>query len=350
MPEIRMIDLERQLKADKPSRVYLVCGNEDHLKRKAVQMLLDRCKPEILPEFNYERIDGEKCSVRDIENAVEQLPQMSRRRCVLIENLAAAILSGDSLERLCECIGKSPADCVLIIWQYSQEGASAVGFRKVTAACQKAGSVLKLNTPQRGELADMLCDRAKEISAKLKREDAVYLVDRYGSDLSGLMGELDKLSAYAGKKVIDRAMIDLLCPQSLEANVFHISQNILRGNRDEAFRLVENLLAQRTDPIEIYACVVGNFVDLYRAKAAVSANISAAEMIKAFPGEYDGKRDFKIKNAMRDCSGYSIALLRRYLDLLMDTEMKLKGSKADNKICLEQLISRLCLAKSEALR
>lgn len=345
MPEINLTELSRQLKADKPSKVYLIYGGEDYLKRRALHDLLRVCVPAVLPEFNYERIDGERGETGKIVDATGQMPMMADRRCVLVDNLA---VSGDD-SQIADCIERLQPGCVLILYySFSDALMNSAGFRKIRDACVKFGSVLKLDAPTRNETIDIISEEAAGMNAAIKPGDAAYLMDWHGADLAGLIGELQKLAAYAGKRAISREMIEELCPRSLESNAFHIAQSILRGNADEAFRLALNILAQedpKQDAVSVCACIAGNFVDLYRAKAAVSSGISAEEMIAAFPSDYGGARGFKIRNAMRDCARFPISLLKRYIDLIFDADVRLKSARGDKKIHLEQLISRLCLAK-----
>ncbi|MBQ9993558.1 MAG: DNA polymerase III subunit delta [Clostridia bacterium] len=342
MPDIKMIDLERQLKADKPSCVYLVYGNEGYLKRTAVERLLDCCIPEMMAEFNFQRFDGVRCEVREITDAVGQFPMMAERKCVLVEDLDITKCSAEDFALLSDCIMDAPSHCVLILWQNDVE-LSEKNSRggKFVSLCKNKGSVLKLDVPRTSELARMLCDRASGIGGKLAMSEAYHLIERCGNDITRLYSELDKLALYAGRKSISKDMIDEICPPSLEADVFKISRYILAGNSDDAFGVTEKLIAQKVEPIEIFMQLCGNFIDLYRANAASRAGLDEKSLAEAFPSDYKG-REFRIRNAMRDQSSHSQVQLRRYIDLLYDTELKLKRGRIDRKTCLEQLISNLC--------
>lgn len=345
MPEIRMSDLQKQIKADKPSRVYLIRGGEGYLKRKALEMLLGACLPSALPEFNFSRLTGDGCTARAIIDAAGQLPMMADRRCVLAEDFVPQ----SDISPLEDCLTGLRAGCVVIFY-YITDMPTTAGAKRLTEICGKTGSLLRLDTPQRPEIIDILLGEAEAAGAKLKPGEAAYLLDWYGSDLSGLVGEVAKLAAFAGKKPVDRQMIEKLCPRSLESNAFHIAQNILRGNADEAFRLTENILAKNDpaqDPVALCACVSGNFVDLYRAKSAISSGISVEQTAADYPADYGGGKAFRIRNAFRDCGSYPAPLLERYIGLLFSADQRLKSSRADNKIILEQMIAGLCNARHE---
>ncbi len=342
MSDIRMNDLDKQLRANKPSRVYFIYGTEAYLKRSAVEKLLDACVSEDTAGFNYQRFDG-KVRASELSDATQQFPMLAERRCVLVEDYDFTKLVDSELALMETCINEVPDFCVLIFWlndiEASFKQAKVARFAKL---CAKVGSTLLLDTPRKNDIAVMLVERAAELGTKLDRADAFHLIDRCGDDLTTLYSEMEKLSVYAGKKPITREMINLICPQSLEANVFNISRSIINGQNDEAFRITTSLLAQKTEPIEIFSLLCSDFIDLYRAKCAVSAGMGMKEILESFESDYSGNRKFRVERAIRDQGSFSGARLRRYIELLFETELKLKTARTDKKACLEQLVARLC--------
>ncbi len=351
MPEIDMNKLTKQLRSGQLSPVYFIYGTESYTKRTAVEKLLDCCVSPEMADFNYQRFVGDGIDLVEIADAVSQLPMMADYRCVLVEDFDIAHAGANDLDILSECISSVPDSTVLIIWQNDIESpAKDKKVDKIARACAKHGCTLRFDTPKAGELADILCAKADEIGCRLNKGDAYYLIDRCGRDITALFSELEKLSVYCGKKTITRDAINLVCPPSVEADVFQISKSILSGKSDEAFKVTERLLAQRVNPIEIFFQLVGNFVDLYRAKAAASTSMSEEEICSLFPDDYTEKRKFRVTNAMRDHSRYSLADIRRYIELLYDAELALKSGRIDRRTCLEQLIARLCAVKKEGRR
>lgn len=351
MPEIDMRGLEKQLRADKPSRAYFIYGNEAYLKRQAVEKLLEVCVDAATEDFNYQRFFGSETDIREVADATGQLPMMADHRCVLLEDYDIVHASADSIERLCECINNMPEMNVLIIWQNGAESpAKDKKIDKIAKTCSKVGSIMKLDIPRVGELAMTLCEKAEELGCRLVKNDAYYLIDRCGRDMTALYSELEKLAIYSGKKAITKEAIDLICPSSIEADVFKISKLILQGKNDDAFKSVERLLAQRVNPIEIFSQLGSNFVDLYRVKSASGAGLSIDDIMAAYPDDYNERKRFRLTDALNEHSRYSLAVLRRYIELLYNAELDLKSGRIDRRTCLEQLIARLCAAKNEGRR
>lgn len=343
MAEINIAALKKLLAEEKDTAVFFVCGGDAFLKKRAVDMISDVYMPDEFPEFNYDKLDFQRCDFNTILGALTQMPQFSDRRLVIIDNMVFTSVNDENLQFLCEAVER-PVEGTVTVFRTAHDVSGNDGaFKKFYDLCKKNAYALKLDTPDRNGLCDTLCEESEAVGARLKPNDAFYLIDRCGADLSMLVGELSKLAAFAGRKNITRQMIDELCPASLESKVFNISKAILRGRADEAFRLTENLLMQRNAPNEILSIMSGDFIDLYRAKAAKSAGVKSGVVAESFSATYKGKA-FRVDNAFRDCNSYPLALLEKYIRLIFRAAVDINSARTDKNIRLEQLISELCLA------
>lgn len=84
------------------------------------------------------------------------------------------------------------------------------------------------------------------------------------------------------------------------------------------------------------------FADLYRAKCALSAGISADQTAADFA--YPKNRLFAVKNARRDAARFSSAQIRRCVCVLCETDLALKSSRTPPRITLEQMLGEMRLA------
>jgi len=72
----------------KPSaaRVYLLQGQDDRLKRRALAELLDRLVDPAGRDFDLEQLDADSAAAEEILAALASLPLFSDRRVVLLQN------------------------------------------------------------------------------------------------------------------------------------------------------------------------------------------------------------------------------------------------------------------------
>ena len=320
------------------ANLYVFYGAEGYLTEQYARMVARETVEEGFDAFNLQRFDGQEVSAAELEDAVEALPLMTDRKCVLVRDIDPCSGDTDRLLRLMEGV---PESCVLVFWQMTvQPDSRKNGWKSFLKIAADKGVAMKFERKDVTDAAKMLAGGAKRRGASLDVADARYLVEQVGNDLNLLIGELDKLCALAGEGgTITRAMIDAACPKNLEARVFDLSKAILYRRRQEAFDLLYQLRVQREEPLAVLGVLSGAFSDLYRGKVASASGMPAEAMARAFKS-YKGK-EWKLKNAARDSARLSAETLRRCLDILAETDTTLKLRSGDEWILLEQTVARL---------
>ena len=89
--------------------------------------------------FNLQRFDGQEVSVAELEDAVEALPLMTDRKCVVVRDLDPCIGDTDRLLRLMEGI---PDSCVLVFWQMTLQPDKKKAWKDFLDAANKVGTVV----------------------------------------------------------------------------------------------------------------------------------------------------------------------------------------------------------------
>ena len=103
--------LKKQLKEKAFSRVYLLFGEEPWLVRHYASRIAKEAVV-ALEEFNLQKFD-EEASVDQIAEAVEALPMMSERKCVLVRNYNAEA-NASQTAKMTELLADPPESCVLV--------------------------------------------------------------------------------------------------------------------------------------------------------------------------------------------------------------------------------------------
>ena len=320
------------------SNLYVFYGAEGYLTEQYARMVIRETVEEGFDAFNLQRFDGQEVSVAELEDAVEALPLMTDRKCVLVRDFDPCGSESDRFLKLVEAV---PDSCVLVFWQMTvQPDSRKNGWKSFLKIAGEQGVAMKFDRKDPSDAAKMLVGGAKRRGCRLDVGDALYLVEQVGNDLNLLIGELDKLCALAGEGgEITKRMIDAACPKNLEAKVFDLSKAILYRRRQEAFDLLYQLRVQREEPIAVLGVLSGAFSDLYRGKVASASGMPAEVLARAFKS-YKGK-EWKLKNAVRDSARLSVDTLRRCLDILAETDTTLKLRSGDEWVLLEQTVARL---------
>lgn len=323
--------------------LYLFYGAEGYLVEQYARLVAKETVEEGFDAFNFQKFDGQSVTPEQLEEAVESLPMMSERKCVLVRDLTPTADNGDRLVKMVE---QMPDSTVLVLWQMTvQPDKRKSVWKDLLNLAGSKGAAMEFQRKEPADAAKLLMAGAKRRGCNLDFTDASYLVEQVGNDLNLLIGELDKLCALSVNGDITRRMIDAACPKNLEAKVFDLSKAILRRKAGEAYELLHQLRTQREEPVPVLAVLSGAYVDLYRAKVAAGGGIPAERLAVEFKS-YKGK-EWRLRNAARDGARMSLAVLRDCLEILAGADLTLKSSPGNPWVVLEQTVARLMARAAE---
>lgn len=329
---------EAQLKTalkDGLCSAYVLYGEESYLVEQYARLIAKQAVGDPDDAFNMHRFDGQSVTVEQLEEAVEALPLMAERTCVMVRDMDLAAHA----ERLVEMLRQKPDTCVLIFWQMTVQPDKKKGWSTVFAAVEADGCVVDFARKTAGDVVKLLVSGAKRRGCVLAAEDARLMVEQAGNDLNLLLCELDKLAALADGGAITRTMIEQMGTKNLEARVFDLSKAILQGHAKQAYELLHQLFVQREEPVAVLAVLSNAYADVYRAKIADIGGVPA-QTLAADIKSYKGK-EFRLRNAARDARRMSIGMLRGSLEILAQADNDMKFSSKDARTLLEQTVSRL---------
>lgn len=336
-------ELKKQLKAGELARVYFLYGEESYLTAHyASQIAAKAAGDSALAEFNLQKFDGQSCTAEEIEDAAEALPVMADRKCVTVRDFDIAAGGASAQEKLLALVKDPPEGCVLIFWLDAVEAdvKKNAKWKAFLAAVDKSGAAVSFPRKTAGDIVKLLCSGAVRRDCSLSPDNARRMIERCGGDLNLLLGELDKLSAYADGREITREDIETLGVQNLEASVFDLSKALLQGSYTKAYQIIHRLFVMREEPVAILAVLSNAYADLYRAKVARAAGEQAESLTAVFA--YRGK-EFRLRNAARDSASIPLPVLRESLETLAAADRMLKSSRTDKRVMLEQTAAKLIL-------
>lgn len=341
MPVLSDKELFQALKEKKLAPVYFLYGAEGYFVTSALNQII-RCAVEpAFESFNLKRFQWGKTPLTEIEDACEALPMMAASKCVAVCDVDAEKLTQEERERLFALMNDLPEGTVLVFYQDAVlvDCKRSAKWKKFAETAAKAGVSCEFALKDKLTLRRALCDRAKKLGGKMNVDAASALCDRCSHSYSILMNEQDKLLAYADGREITTADVDECCVRSIEASAFDLAKNILSGNYDRACHILDELFFLRQEAVSILGALSMAFADIYRAKCAVAAKRTVEETAKEF--RYPKNRMFAVKNAYRDVLSFSTGHIRCCLDALYTADRKLKSTRIDDRLVLEQMLGEM---------
>ena len=342
MPELNEKELKAHLKGEVPYPVYLICGDEDYLKKLYTDMLISKIVPDDFESFNLDRFNSKNLDLRDVFDKAETMPMMAERRCIVVENCKLDSMNEADFNLLSSYCS-NPCDFSSVIFHQKNSDFSISKAKKAATVISKVGAVCVLNKRTGTDLIKPLISSAKKHGCVLSTQMANYLVSLVGDDFNTLINELSKVCNFCGEGEITKKHIDEVAVKNDDAKIYLLTKALIGGDFDKAFEVLHILLRQKTEPEYILGTLVSTYVDMYRAKISL-ANCERAEALSE-PFKY-GKLEFRLTNGGRDASKMSIETLRLCLEELSKADMKLKNGRDLPMVVLEQLMVRLFLIRS----
>lgn len=330
--------LRAHIKAQSFLPCYLFVGEEDYLKKLYLDKIVDAAADKAFASFNVERFDGKSVDLRDLFDRAATMPMMADRRVIVVDDMKLDPISARDLQLLTDGLSSLPDTAIVLFLQTLNPVSKKTG-KKVRDLFQKYGAVCELQKRSGQELYRPLIASASKQGCVLSPAMAQYFVSCVGDDFHMLIQELQKVCAYAQGE-ITKAHIDAVATKTLDAKVYGLARFLLQQDFDKAYGVLDTLLQMRVEPYYILGALNGAYIDLYRAKVAVSCGGSVQSLIGAYG--YKG-REFAIQNAARDAAKLTLPQIRRALDTLKEADRKLKSTGESGALVLEQLIVRLLL-------
>lgn len=343
--------LNQSIKSGYRYRVYLLYGQESYLRQLYRQKLIRLVVGDSFAEFNLHCFDGSNLDTDRLVEACESMPFLAEQRCVVVDKFDYEGLSASDRDKV-DALLDDPVESTVLVLLVEKEDFNpkrSSKAKKLIERCDKAGAVLELGHRTASEVARFLRARAESQGCTISRELCDELTQRCQSDLMTLSNEMEKLTAWvrsqapedaSGPLEITREDIERVTCRTVEASVYDLAKAILGDRFEAAMELVEDLLYLRLEPTAILAALSGAYLDLYLAKAAKNAGKGEGEIKQNFSYQ---RREFVIRNSLRDCTKYSTSVLRRSIQRLAQADLQLKSSRADGSVILEQVVTELYL-------
>ena len=344
MAAVNESNLLKSIRTGEYSGAYYFYGRDVHGVETFTRILENKLVDEAAQTYNLHRFNGKNLDLSALADCVEALPLFSERICVSVNDLNAEALSAGDLKFLLEMLDALPDSTALLFYMTGLDITDGKKYptpknKKLLDAVAKKGTVCEFAYKKPAELVKSITEAFKKRDCAILKANAEYLAELCLSDTVLLYNEIEKLAAYAQGKEITAEIIDLLVSKQLDSNVFALAKAVASSDAVSAMSLLDELFFQRAEPVAILSAISMPFVDLYRAKTAVSERKPAADVTADFG--YKANRSFAVTNAFRDVRHFSIEKLRTCLRIMAETDFALKSSHGDGRILIEKAVVQM---------
>ncbi len=347
MAEITPLELGKKLKSGEKDKLYYIYGADIAAVEAATKAVLKKYLGKNW-ESEITRLDGKNLDAGNLSDISEMNTLFAEFNVILINDLNAEELKQDSFDMLWKTLNELPEQTVLVV--------NITGFdvkkgqkyfagknKKIADYFAKNGTVCCCARKSAYELAKIISAKVQKNGCTISSSAAEMLASYCLMDTMQIENEISKLCSYRENQEIRKEDIELLVPGQLETDSFKFSDAVLSKNTKTSFIILNELLTKYDNPGIILSAVSMAFLDLYRAKSALSSGKHSSNVINDF--QY-GKRSFVVDKAIGKCRKVSVENIRTCMTVLRNADRKLKRT-SDKEVInteMEKMLTELLIA------
>ena len=335
--------LKKDLAGGEPGRLYLFHGEETYLRDHYLGRLKELLLTGGMGEFNLHTIPAREMSPRRLEEAVDCLPMMAPRTLVLVRDFDLFKAGEKDREEYARAFAQLPDYCCLV-FVYDLIPYKGDARTKLAAAIKQNGTVVNFARQDQGDLVDWVRRRFRALGKEIDTRLACDLIFLCGDLMTNLIGEIEKIGAYAKGGRITREDIDAVATPQLDAVVFRMTDAIGEGNFDRAASVLGELYQMQEPPIRIMWSLGRQMRQLYSARLAIEKGKGAPYVAGLW-----GLKPYPADKLMTSARRFSLSWCRRAVVRCGQTDLAMKSTGQDAQELLTGLLLELAAPRPGSL-
>jgi DNA polymerase-3 subunit delta len=317
--------------------VYVVSGEERLFRDEVVDALRTASLQGAIAAFNEDRFTAGEADVEAIVAAARTAPMMAPRRFVLVrsaERWDARESDASPFDRLAE-YAAAPVDstCLVIV------ATKIDGRRKLLALAKKQGFLVACEPLDDRVLPMWIRDRFATNGHAIEREAAELLAALSGPSLSSVGDAIERLSLYVGSgAAVDEAAIGACVARVRTEDTWALVDAVGARDLGRALRTLSDAYDPRERGLPLLGALAWSVRQLARYQAALEAGESADEAARR-AGVFQPYRARELAAKSRAVRAKEV---QRWILVLAETDLALKGSRRSPDAVLEEMLTRLC--------
>ncbi len=329
---------KKDLSEGNVGRLYILHGEETYLR----DFYLGRLKKLLLTggmeQFNHQQLKASEMSPRRLEEAVDCLPMMAERTLITVTDYDLFKAGEKEREEYARLFAQLPDYCC-VVFLYDLIPYKADARTKLAAAVKQNGLVVEFARQGQNDLADWVRRRFRALGKDIDTRLALDLIFLCGDLMTTLIGEIEKIGAYAKGQRITREDIEAVATPQLDAVVFRMTDAIGEGSFDRAAKVLGELYQMQEKPGRILYVLSRQMRQLYSARLLMEQGRGGSQGLM----ELWGIKSYPAEKLMGSARRFSLKWCRRAVALCAQTELDSKSTGQDDRDLLTTLLLKLAV-------
>lgn len=316
-----MLTITEQLKTGNFSRFHLVYGEERYMVRYYRNSLKEKLsQPE--DEMNCTVFQGDKANPSAIADVAQILPFMAPQRLIVVQDSGFFKNASDMVDFM----DTFPDTTYLVFVEREVDKRN-----RLYKWMSKNGCITECKAQNAAMLAKWIAGYAKRADKAISPQASELLVERVGTDMELLSGEIEKLIGYVGERHdIEISDVEAISSGVTVSRIFEMIDAVALGEKERALKLYDDLLANKESPMSILYLFSRHINILLQIKELSALGASQGEIVKSI-----GIPPFTVKKYARQAGLFKRSKLLQMLEKRADYEEKFKNGKLSDQLAVE---------------
>lgn len=310
--------------------LYYFYGEDYYLLQNALKTVEASASSFIKSDFDKEIFYGEGKSLDEIFNFASAFPFGSEKKLIVVKQFEK-VKDKKPLKQY----AASPVDFTVIVFMH--DGTISNLNAEPYKTLLQQNFIFEAKELKGKNLVRWLTGYVEERGKSISEENAQMLMEISGESRTMLEGQLEKIFTFMGDgREITFAHIQALSTKLKQYSIFDLQNSIGNKKKDKAITIAFNLLDHGAEPVFIIAMLTRYFTGIARVGELTKLNITPAEAAKIV-----GTHPYFYKDYQQARLNYSDKSLTKVFRALLDADLSVKTTSADNKNIITVLISEI---------
>ena len=338
---MQLSELKERIKKGSVFGVYLFAGEEDYLKRHylgEIRRLL--ITDESLAPFTHFVFEGASLDLSKLSDAVSTPSFFGDGKLVEWHHAELDKMSEKDISALIAFAEqvKAAADTTVVFFT-TPEGFDIGTERRPSKLAKRLDgelSVIDFRRSTEGQLSSWIVRHLSAEGLSASPSLSRFMIERIGHSMDLLSSEIDKLICYAkanGLTAVSEREVDFVCIKTVESDAFSLSNALLDGKTEDAYRYLGDMKRRKLDPIVILSQLARLYGDMLAVALLLEEGMTQKQ-IAAHLKMHEYKAGLYVRAAKKS----GIAALENKLTLCAELDASMKnGTPSYNG--LERLVA-----------
>ena len=282
--------------------------------------------------MNLHYYEGKDVRPGEVIDLAETMPFLAERRVIILENSGLFAHGG---EELAEYLS-APSETAYFVFVEPTVDKRSKLYKAATAK----GRAIEFATQDEAVLKRWILGFLKKENKNITERDLNLFLDKTGSDMANIRGELEKLLCYCiDRDVITAQDIEAVCTKQVNSQIFDMINAVAERNQKKAMELYYDLLTLKEPPMRILFLITRQFNMLLQVKELKNKGIDANAI-----GEKVGLAGFIARKYVAQAAKFREDDLRRALMDCVESEEAVKTGRMNDVMSVELLIVKYSAA------